>query len=356
MTFSINKASRFALLSGAALALSLNSGVVNAAPIYKGKDVELTIGANPGGGYDSYARVTARFIAKNIPGEPTIIPRNRPGAGSRKALNWFFTAAPRNGTVFGAFFPSSLIDPLMRPKRSKYDITKLNFLGSVNKTARQCVARKDSKVHTFTDLLKHELLVGATARGGSTRDYAIVLNKLFGTKFKVISGYKGSKGIVLSIERGETQGLCGYAWSSLKKAKPTWAKGEFIDVVVQLTMEPHAAMTKLGAPMIWDFVKTDRQRKILEFMIKQQEFGRPYAMPPGTPMANVKIFRKAIMKTWNSAEFKAGAARARLDVNPISAKQVSKLVNELFATPKNLLKEIGQMTKKPKRKKKKKKN
>jgi tripartite-type tricarboxylate transporter receptor subunit TctC len=354
MTFSINKASRFALLSGAALALSLNSGVVDAAPIYKGKDVELTIGANPGGGYDGYARVTARFIAKHIAGNPTIIPRNRPGAGSRKALNWFFNGAPKNGMVFGAFYPSALIDPLMRPKRSKYDITKLNFLGSVNKTARQCIARKDSKVHTFTDLLKHELLVGATSRGGSTRDYAIVMNKLFGTKFKVISGYKGSKGILLSIERGETQGLCGYAWSSLKKAKPTWAKGEFVDIVVQLTMDPHGPMTKLGAPMIWDFVKTDRQRKIMEFMIKQQEFGRPYAMPPGTPKANIKIFRKAIMTTWNSAEFKAGAARARLDVNPISAKAVSTLVSELFATPKNLLKEIGQMTKKPKRKKKKK--
>jgi hypothetical protein len=105
----------------------------------------------------------------------------------------------------------------------KYDVGKLEYLGSVNKTARQCVSRKDSKVQKFTDLFNNELLIGATASGGSTRDYAIMMNRLLGTKFKVISGYKGSKGILLSIDRGETQGLCGYAWSSLSKAKPEWS-------------------------------------------------------------------------------------------------------------------------------------
>jgi len=134
-----------------------------AADFYRGKDVELTIGANPGGGYDGYARLTARFVAKHIPGTPTIVPRNRPGAGSRRALAWMLAKAKRDGSVFGAFFPSSLVDPLIRPKRSKYDVTKFNFLGSVNKTARQCIARKDAKVKKFSDLFDHELTIGATA-------------------------------------------------------------------------------------------------------------------------------------------------------------------------------------------------
>jgi tripartite-type tricarboxylate transporter receptor subunit TctC len=322
---------------------------------YKGKDVELTIGANPGGGYDGYARVTARYVAKHIPGTPTIVPRNRPGAGSRRALAWMLAKAKRDGTVFGAFFPSSLVDPLVRPKRSKYDVTKFNFLGSINKTARQCLARKDAKVKKFSDMFKHELTIGATARGGSTRDYAVMMNKILGTKFKVISGYRGSKGIMLAIERGEVSGLCGYAWSSLKKAKPNWARGEDVNIFVSFTMTPHKPQEDLGAERIWKFLKTKKQRQIVEFFVKQQEFGRPYLAPPDVPADRVAILRKALTKTWSSAEFLKAANKIGLDVNPISGPQIAKLLKELYALPKDLVKEIVATTRKPKKKKKKKK-
>ncbi|MFT5540413.1 MAG: tripartite-type tricarboxylate transporter receptor subunit TctC [Alphaproteobacteria bacterium] len=337
------------LAGAAALAVSFTMPAM-AADFYSGKNVELTIGANPGGGYDSYARITARHIATHIPGKPTIIPRNRPGAGSRKALNWFFDGAPKNGNVFGAFYPGALIDPLIRPKRSTYDVTKLNFLGSVNKTARQCIARKDAKVQKFEDLFTHELAIGATSRGGSTRDYALMMNNVLGTKFKVISGYKGSKGILLSIERNETQGLCGYAWSSLKKAKPNWAKGEFINVLVQTNLKPHAGMSALGAPMLQKYIKTKKQRQIVEFFLKQHEFGRPYAMPPGSPKKAVNIMRDAATTTWASKAFLKSAEKARLDVNPISSQEIHKLLKELFALPKPLIKEIVAITKKKKKK------
>jgi tripartite-type tricarboxylate transporter receptor subunit TctC len=325
-----------------------------AAEFYKNKDVELTIGANPGGGYDGYARLTARFVAKHIPGNPTIVPRNRPGAGSRRALAWMLAKAKRDGTVFGAFFPSSLVDPLIRPKRSKYDVTKFNFLGSVNKTARQCIARKDAKVKKFSDLFDHQLTIGATARGGSTRDYAVMLNKILGTKFKVISGYRGSKGIMLAIERGEVQGLCGYAWSSLKKAKPHWAEGKDVNIFITFTMEPHKPMEDLGAERIWKFLKTKKQRQIVEFFVKQQEFGRPYLAPPDVPAERVKILRNALKATWSSDEFRKGADKIGLDVNPISGEQIAKLLNELYALPKDLVAEIVATTKKPAKKKMKK--
>jgi tripartite-type tricarboxylate transporter receptor subunit TctC len=341
----IGTAAGLSVLTVAAVSVALATQV-KAADFYGGgKNVELTIGANPGGGYDSYARLTARYIAGNIPGKPTIIPRNRPGAGSRKALNWFFDGAPRDGLVFGAFYPSALVDPLIRPKRSKYDVTKLNFLGSVNKTARQCIARKDAKVQKFEDVFKHELTIGATARGGSTRDYAIMMNNVLGTKFKVISGYKGSKGILLSIERGETQGLCGYAWSSLKKAKPEWAKGQFINVIIQTNLSRHDEMTKLGAPMLQDYIKDPKKKEIVEFFLKQHEFGRPYAMPPGSPKEAVKIMATAIQKTWKSKAFRDGAEKARLDVNPISGKEISSLLTELFSLPKKVIKQVVDSTK-----------
>ncbi|MCZ6446726.1 MAG: tripartite tricarboxylate transporter substrate-binding protein [Alphaproteobacteria bacterium] len=344
----------FSVLPGLALA-ALLVAPATAAEFYKGKQVELTIGANPGGGYNAYARATARNVSQFIPGNPTIIPRNRGGAGSRLALNWMLAKAKRDGTVFGAFFPSALIDPLIRPKRSKYDVTKFNFLGSINKTARQCIARKDAKVKKFTDLFKHELTIGATARGGSTRDFAVMLNKILGTKFKVISGYKGSAGIMLAVERGEVQGLCGYAWSSLKKARPDWARGEQVNIFVTFTMKPHKPMEALGAEPIWKFLKTDKQRKILSFFIKQQEFGRPYVAPPDVPKDRVKILRVALKKTWASPGFLSDAKKLRLDVDPISGPQVEKLLKELYALPKDLVAEIVATTKKPRKKKKKKK-
>lgn len=343
----------FSVLPGLALA-ALLVAPATAAEFYKGKQVELTIGANPGGGYNAYARATARNVAQFIPGNPTIIPRNRGGAGSRLALNWMLAKAKRDGTVFGAFFPSALIDPLIRPKRSKYDVTKFNFLGSINKTARQCIARKDAKVKKFTDLFKHELTIGATARGGSTRDFAVMLNSILGTKFKVISGYKGSAGIMLAVERGEVQGLCGYAWSSLKKARPDWARGEKVNIFVTFTMKPHKPMEALGAEPIWKFLKTDKQRQILEFFIKQQEFGRPYVAPPDVPKDRVKILRVALKKTWASPGFLSDAKKLRLDVDPISGPQVEKLVKELYALPKDLVAEIVATTRKPRKKKKKK--
>lgn len=340
----------FAKSATAALALAaaigFNAVPASAADFYKDKQVELTIGANPGGGYDGYARLTARFIADNIPGKPTIIPRNRPGAGSRKALNWFFDAAPRDGMVFGAFYPSALVDPLVRPERSTYDVTKLNYLGSVNKTARQCIARKDAPVQKFEDLFEKELTIGATARGGSTRDYAVMMNNVLGTNFKVISGYKGSKGILLSIERGETQGLCGYAWSSLKKAKPEWAKGEFINVLVQTNLSKHDEMTALGAPMLQDFIKDKEKQKIVSFFLKQHEFGHPYAMPPGSPKEAVAIMQKAAQDTWQSKEFLKGAEQARLDVNPITADEIQQLLSELYGLPKDVMKKVIDSTKK----------
>lgn len=335
-------------VAAAAVAVSVSASLAapaQAEDLYKNKEVELAIGANPGGGYDSYARLTARFIVDHIPGKPTIVPRNRPGAGSRRALNWFFNVAPKDGSVFGAFYPSALVDPLVRPKRSQYDVTTLNFLGSVNKTARQCIARKDAKVQSFKDVFKHELTIGATARGGSTRDYAIMMNNILGTKFKVISGYKGSKGILLSIERGETQGLCGYAWSSLKKAKPSWAKGEFVNVIVQTNLSRHEEMSKLGAPMLQDFIKDPAKKQIVEFFLKQHEFGRPYAMPPGTPDEPVAIMKKAIQETWKSGEFREAAEKARLDVNPITGEEVRDLLKDLYSLPKSVMKQVIASTK-----------
>jgi hypothetical protein len=154
------------------------------------------------------------------------------------------------------------------------------------------------------------------------------------------------------MERGEVEGFCGNSWSSLSAARPEWAKGKFVNNFLMITMKPHAAMEAQGAEPVWKYVKTDRQRKIIEFHVKQQEFGRPYLAPPGVPAERVQILRDALWKTWHSDAFRKDAEGARLNVAPISGAEMKQLVLELHSLPKELMKEIIETTRKPKTKKK----
>ena len=147
---------------------------------YKGKTVELSIGASPGGGYDTYGRLVARHIAKYIPGKPTVVPKNRPGAGSRKAAAWLYHKAPKDGTAFAILFPGAIMDPVIRPKKAKFDTTKFNFLGSANRESRTCISWHTSAVKTFKDVFTKPLILSASARGGSSRDFPNFLKTCWG--------------------------------------------------------------------------------------------------------------------------------------------------------------------------------
>lgn len=339
----------------ARLALSWVSGLavmalvavppVGAESFYKGKTVELAIGGSPGGGYDTYGRLVARNIGKYIPGNPTIVPKNRPGAGSRKAAAWLYNVAPKDGTAIAILFPGAIMDPVIRPKKAKFDTTKFNFLGSANRESRTCISWHTSAVKTFKDLFTKPLIVSGSARGGSSRDFPNFLNNLLGTKFTIVSGYKGTKTMLLAIERGETQGLCGYAWTSFNLQRPDWIKEGKVNILVQLAMAPTEGMTKLGVPMIWDFVKSKEHREIMEFFFKQQEFGRPFVAPPGVPAKRVAILRKAFMAVLKDDDLLKDAKKSRLEINPVSGEEVTKLVLELFALPKSLIKRTIAATK-----------
>jgi tripartite-type tricarboxylate transporter receptor subunit TctC len=345
---------RFAASGAALLAAGTVTPSVQAADFYRGKQVEFTIGGAPGGGYDRYGRTFAKHIGKYITGNPSMVPRNRPGAGGRKAVSWIVAKAPRDGRVFGIVFPGAIVDPVINPKRSRYDPRKLTYIGSANRETRMCLARKDSGVTKFEQTFSKTVILGASQRGGSTVDYAKVLNLVLGTKFKVIQGYKGSKAIVLSIERGETQGLCGYSWESLKLQKPNWAAGKEVTVLTQIKLTPNPEITKLGAPLIWKFVKNKKDREVLEFLIKQQEFGRPLIAPPAVPGDRVKILRGAFDKVVKDAGFLKDAKRARIAIDPISGAQVAKLVGELYNAPREAIDTIIKATATKKKKKKKK--
>lgn len=304
---------------------------------YKGRQVDVMIGSAPGGGFDAYARLVARHMGDYIPGKPSLVPKNLPGAGSAKAASTLYSISPRDGSVFGATFPGAIMDALFdAKKRQQYDPTKFNYLGSANNEVATCMIWHTSPVKTFQDALQHQAILAASAAGGSSRDFAAALQNVLGAKLKIVAGYPGSKDMLLAMERGEVSGICGQLWSSIVTQSQDWLRDKKIFFWVQMALKPHPDLK--GVPMVWDFVKNDRDRQILELIFSQLEFGRPYMLPPGVPPDRVKALRAAFAATMKDAGYKADAAKQHLEVNPVSAEDVQALVEKLFASPPDIIK------------------
>jgi tripartite-type tricarboxylate transporter receptor subunit TctC len=316
------------------IALAVLATPAAAADYYAGKTIEFVVGADVAGGYDIYARAIARHLPRYIAGAPTVVVKNMPGAGSARAAVYIATAAPQDGTSIGALFPGAIIGPLLDDKpQGGYDPTKFHYIATADSGTRVCATFINSKVKTFADALQQKTIAGASAAGGSTRDYINMHNKSSGAKFELVTGYKGTADIGLAMERGEVDGLCGWDWSSLKSQKSDWLRDKKLNILVQVSLEPDAELTKLGVPPLWTFIPKDEDKKAVELVISQQVFGRPYIAPPGTPPAQVKILRDAFEAVMKDKEFLADAEKARIDVNPARGEKVQDVVEKLYASP-----------------------
>lgn len=325
-------------LGAAAAAAALLAAPASAQDLYRGKTIQFNIGGSPGGGFDTYARVIARHLPEHIPGTPSVVPRNMPGAGSRKAASYMYSVAPKDGTEIAAIFPGAIMAPLLDERgKAKFDATSFIYLGSAAKGTRVCVTWHESKTKTYEDAQQRETILGASQRGGATRDFPAFQNKLTGTQFKLVSGYRGTQDMILAMERGEVEGLCGYYWSSLKTQKADWVRDGKLNILVQMAMEPHPELTKMGVPEIWKYVKNDEDRRLIELLVSQQIFGRPYIAPPGVPADRVNILRSAFSAVFVDEAFLKDAARARLAISPTSGIDVQRLVAKLYETPKKIV-------------------
>src|SRR5947209_8401749 len=262
------------------------------APFFKGKQITLIVGSSAGGGYDIYARLIARHLARYIPGNPSIVPTNMPGAASNTAAAHLYNVAAKDGTVVGALQTAAVLDPLFGdPARSKHDASKFIYLGSATIDYYVCIARADAAAKSFQDLLRQELIIGASQPGTSTRDFPALLNSMVGTRLRIVSGYPGTREITLAIEKGEVQGLCGFSWSSLSAQHPNWLKSGFIRLLAQEHDQGHPVLNKMGVPLTVDFAKSPENRRIMELIYSQEIFGRPYMLPPGVPPERVAEIR-----------------------------------------------------------------
>jgi tripartite-type tricarboxylate transporter receptor subunit TctC len=317
------------------------------AQFYKGKQITVIVGSSAGGGYDIYARLLSRHIAKYIPGNPTMVVSNMSGAGSNAAAAHVYNVAPKDGTVIGALQNSAVLDALLDAllgdtRRLRHDATKFVHLGSATIDHYVCIARADAPVTSFKDLLTQELIIGASQPGTSTRDYPAMLNNMTGTRIRLVSGYPGTREIMLAIEKDEVKGLCGFSWSSLQAQRPDWLKSGFIRVLVQEHDKGNPAINKMGVPLAVDFAKTPENRKVMELIYSSETFGRPYMVSPGVPAERVAALRAAFTAAMRDKELLAEADKIGLIVDPISGEELQALAEKIYATPANIVEQAKQ--------------
>ena len=307
------------------------------AAFYKGKTISVYIGSDVGGGYNAYARTSYKHMAKFIPGAPNIVFLNMPGAGGRKATQYVATIAAKDGMAIGAVQPGALVEPILGdPKRVRYNPLEFGYIGSPESSDQLCLTRKDSPVKTFEDAFKHEVIVGGDTKGSSLHDVSNLLRNVLGVKFRVVKGYKGSRDAVLAMEKGEIDGICGYGWSPLMSQAPHLVRDKKVNLLVQFAVKGYAEPTEMGVPMIWKFVKTEEQRRILELAAAPLVFGRPQFMPAEVPKERLAALRRAFDRAMKDPAYIADAARQKLGVTPASGEEVEAMIRRIYTSPKAL--------------------
>jgi tripartite-type tricarboxylate transporter receptor subunit TctC len=331
--------SRFARTAIAAAILVGAASVATADSVedfYKGKTVTVVVGYPPASGYTLYGQMLAKYWSDHIPGRPNVIVQSMPGAGSIKAANYVYSVAPKDGTTLGIFSVGALIDELFGMSATRFDSTKYGWIGNMDESVGVCVFKSASGVLKFEDLLQKEILFGGTGPSGGATQAAIALTRLYGAKIKLIKGYPGAQDVVLAMDRGEVHGVCGITIAVLKsRLSQQIASGQLIPIIHD-AMKPHPELP--GVPSVYDFAKSDDDRKVLDLLFGWRVLGRPIAAPPGIPAERLLALRKAFTATVNDKRFVADAAKAKLDIAPASGDVVADLIARLFSHSKETIK------------------
>lgn len=298
---------------------------------YKGKQVNIFVGSAPGGGYDLYGRLLSRHLGRHIPGNPTVIVNNMPGAGQTRAAAQVMLVAPKDGTAIAAVSSGALMTPLLGGPKIQFDPSKFLFLGSATQDAYVCVARAGAAAKTIQDTAHTEIIIGGS--GGSTRDHPKLLNEVLGLKVKLITGYPGTKEIILAMEKGEVDGLCGIAHANITAQYSDQLNRGVIRWLVQESVTPHPELAKLGVPMATSLAKTPEDRQVLELSYSRGLLGRPYVIAPEVPADRVAALQKAFMDSMRDPALIADANKIKAELSPINGIEAKAVLTRAFATP-----------------------
>ena len=301
------------------------------ADFYRGKTVNVLIGSGIGGEYDLQARLVARHIGKYIPGNPLVVPQSMIGAGGLQMVNYLFTQAAKDGTNIGMLGNNLPASQAVGAKGVRFDANKFHWLGTIAPVVETMAVLTSTGIRTVDDLRKTEIVAGSAGRGTITYSFPSMMNEYLGTRFKVVTGYKGGPPINIAMERGEVQARVN-TWSSWKATKPDWLRDKFITIVVQAG--PRAS--DLDAPSVESFAKTAEERQIIELITSGAHVGRPMATTPDVPEDRVKALRAAYRATMVDPQFRAEAAKARFEIAPIHGEELQSIVAKILSTPREL--------------------
>jgi tripartite-type tricarboxylate transporter receptor subunit TctC len=316
--------------------LWLSAGIAGAAradavsDFFSHKTITLIAGFPPGGGYDTYVRILSRHYGRFIPGQPSVVPANMPGAGSMTAANRIYSDQPNDGTVLGMFASSVVMEPLLGDKAALFDPTKFSWIGSMSQDIAYCgVWQSPGAASTFDEMLHKETVFGGGAPAAITYQHPTILKNVLGADIRVIQGYAGTRDIDLAMHRGEVNGECGLYASSIKSQYSDDVKSGRLKLVIQ--MGPRKSTEFGDIPSVYDYAKTDEDRAVLDIHFQQLVLGRPLAGPPAIPADRLAALRDAFMATMKDQDFRAEAEKVGLDIDPATADEVQALLKH-FAT------------------------
>jgi tripartite-type tricarboxylate transporter receptor subunit TctC len=293
---------------------------------YAGKTIDFVIGYPPGGSNDTLGRLLARHLGKHIPGNPTLVPKNQPGAGSFLAVNTIFNVSPKDGTVIGIGAPTIPLDEKLGTQGVRFKTAELNWIGRLDSLVNVVFMWKTSPVKTFADAQKFQATLSGTGVGSTVSIYPTVMNNVFGTKFKLVMGYKGSSEAMLAVERGEVEGH-STSWTALKVAHPDWLRDRSVTVLVQFALKRHGELSDI--PTAVDLARNDEERAILGAIMNATEVGTAFFTTPGVPADRLTALRRAFDATMTDAELLADAQKIHVGVSPMPGEELQALVAEV---------------------------
>jgi tripartite-type tricarboxylate transporter receptor subunit TctC len=302
------------------------------ADFYQGKTVTLVTSGSVGGGYDVLARLVAKHLPKHLPGNPTVIVKNMPGAGGLVATNYMYSVAPKDGTMLASPQNNVPFEPLYGTKEARYDATKFNWIGSPAPEVSILTVWHASPVNTVEDARHHELLMGSSGLNSTPSFYGRIFMETLGVKLKIIVGYPGQNDALLAMERGEIDGYPSAFYNSLMATRPTWIKEKKVKLLVQIGAEKEKAISDV--PFARDLATNAEDKLLIDQAAAPLAVGRPYVMPPDVPQERVDAMRGAFMATIKDPEFQAEQERLQLGANaPQTGEQIQAIVEKAYKSP-----------------------
>ncbi len=324
------------MIAGAFTACTLSAQAQSPEQFYAGKQIKFIIRSQPGGGYDQYARLLARHMGRNIPGKPSIVPVNMPGGGGIVSANYVAHVAPRDGTILTMVSQGLPVDQALGLNKTlKVDVRTFNWIGNISYSNQLLVAWHTAKTKTLEEAKQQELTIGATGAGSISTQLPALYNHVLKTRFKIVYGYPDGGDVNIAMERGELEGRSTNTWASYKSVTPHYISNKWIFPIVQIGLRKEPELPDV--PLLRDQPMSEEDLAVVEFMSKAVSVGRPVATTADTSPDRVNALRRAFDATLKDAAFIAEAEKQRAEIEPMSGEELTKIINELIATPPDVL-------------------